>query len=141
LSVTRQEKEEWNPYVGPRPFRRDLDDQNRFFGRDEETEQILSLIYGHQLVLIYAQSGAGKTSLFNAQVAPELEKNGFQVLPVARVGIGFRNENVLGILAIPDIFPEQRSGICGGSGDNIIFSRKTVYLFRVKQNQYLGRAK
>src|SRR5262249_54555890 len=48
--------------------------------------------YGNQLVLIYAQSGAGKTSLFNAQVAPELEKNGFQVLPLARVGIGFRND-------------------------------------------------
>jgi hypothetical protein len=44
----------------------------------------------HQLVLIYAQSGAGKTSIFNAQVIPSLEEeHGCQVLPVGRVGIPF----------------------------------------------------
>jgi hypothetical protein len=42
--------------------------------------------------LIYAQSGAGKTSLFNAQIAPELDKNGFQVLPMTRVGIGLLDQ-------------------------------------------------
>ena len=77
-----------NPFVGPRSFKRDLQDQRIFFGRDDETEEIVSLIFSHQLVLVYAQSGAGKTSIFNAQVIPTLEKNGFDVLPVARVGIG-----------------------------------------------------
>jgi hypothetical protein len=36
--------------------------------------------------LIYAQSGAGKTSILNAQVTRVLEENGFRVLPVARPG-------------------------------------------------------
>src|SRR5215212_2655747 len=76
-----------DPYIGPRPFKRDIEDQKRFFGRDDETDEIVSLILGHKLVLIYAQSGAGKTSIFNAKVAPTLEKYGFQVLPTARVGI------------------------------------------------------
>ncbi len=75
------------PYVGPRPFKRDKDDQSRFFGRDVETNEIVSLITSHRLVLIYAQSGAGKTSIFNAQVTPELEIYGFEVLPMARVKI------------------------------------------------------
>ena len=48
----------------------------------------MSLIYSHPLVLVYAQSGAGKTSIFNARIAPTLENKGLQVLPVARVGIG-----------------------------------------------------
>src|ERR687884_159658 len=73
------------PYVGPRSFRRDVEDQSRFFGRDAETEEIVSLITSHRLVLIYAQSGAGKTSIFNAQVTPALESYGFNVLPLARV--------------------------------------------------------
>ena len=34
---------------------------------------------------MYAQSGAGKTSIFNAQVIPTLESRGFEALPVARV--------------------------------------------------------
>jgi hypothetical protein len=74
-----------DPFIGPRPFR--LEDQRLFFGRDKETNEILSLIFAHQLVLIYAQSGAGKTSILNAQVTPALEKYGYNVLPTARVGI------------------------------------------------------
>ena len=73
------------PYIGPRPFKRDKDDQSRFFGRDVETNEIVSLVTSHRLVLIYAQSGAGKTSIFNAQVTPKLEGYGFEVLPMARV--------------------------------------------------------
>ena len=75
------------PYVGPRPFRRDIQDRLRFFGRDTETDEIVSLITSHRLVLIYAQSGAGKTSVFNAQVTPALESYGFKVLPSARVQV------------------------------------------------------
>jgi YVTN family beta-propeller protein len=77
------DKEEFNPYVGPRPF--ELKDHEIFFGRSQETEEIVSLIFGHPVVLVYAESGAGKTSLFNAQVIPTLEEYSFQVLPIARV--------------------------------------------------------
>lgn len=75
------------PYLGPRSFKRTAEDQIRFFGRDHETDEIVSLISAHKLVLVYAQSGAGKTSIFNAQVIPALESHGFEVLPVARVQV------------------------------------------------------
>jgi hypothetical protein len=81
-----QRGEVLSPYVGPRPFGRSREDRERFFGRNHETEEIVTLIFSHQLVLIYAQSGAGKTSILNAAVTPELEKNGFEVLPLSRVG-------------------------------------------------------
>jgi YVTN family beta-propeller protein len=84
-TVTEEEQEIIDPFIGPRPFRRE--DQKLFFGRDKETNEILSLVFAHQLVLIYAQSGAGKTSILNAQVTPALEKYGYNVLPTARVGI------------------------------------------------------
>jgi YVTN family beta-propeller protein len=77
------DKEESNPYVGPRAF--EPEDKELFFGRSQETEELVSLIFAHPVVLVYAESGAGKTSLLNAQVIPTLEKSGFQVLPVARV--------------------------------------------------------
>lgn len=72
-----------NPYVGPRPFERD--DQDRFFGRDREANDLLSLIVANRVVVLYAQSGAGKTSLLNAQVAPLLEAEEFEVWPFARL--------------------------------------------------------
>ena len=73
-----------SPFKGLRPFTED--DKEWFFGRDDETDEILSLILGHKLVLLYGRSGAGKTSLLNAKIIPELKEEGFHVLPTARVG-------------------------------------------------------
>ena len=72
-----------NPYIGPRPYERG--DQSKFFGRNREARDLLALLLAERTVLFYAKSGAGKTSLLNAQVIPALEKEGFRVLPVARV--------------------------------------------------------
>ena len=71
------------PYVGPRPFERA--DREVFFGRSREIDDLVSLITAHRVVLLYAESGAGKTSLLNAGLGPQLEAEGFQVLPSARV--------------------------------------------------------
>ena len=73
-----------NPYIGPRPYERG--DRHNFFGRDRDARDLVALIMAEREVLFYAQSGAGKTSLLNAQVIPALEEEGFQVLPVTRVG-------------------------------------------------------
>jgi hypothetical protein len=85
------QREVLSPYVGPRPFGPSGEDRERFFGRNDETQEIVTLILNHQLVLIYAQSGTGKTSILNAAVTPELEKNGFEVLPLTRVGFSARS--------------------------------------------------
>jgi tetratricopeptide (TPR) repeat protein len=88
---------EVEPFVGPRPFKRE--DEALFFGREDESDQLLSLVVAQREVLLYAQSGAGKTSLLNAGLRPLLEARGgaaatdqrragaeaFEVLPMARV--------------------------------------------------------
>ena len=72
-----------SPFVGPRPFEKE--DSDRFFGRTRETEELLSLIIAHRAVLVYAQSGAGKSSLLRAGVIHRLEEQQYQVLRSARV--------------------------------------------------------
>jgi WD40 repeat protein len=72
-----------SPYVGPRPFEREH--APLFFGRDREANELISLIISHTEVLLYAQSGAGKSSLVNARLIPLLEAEDFDVLPPARV--------------------------------------------------------
>jgi hypothetical protein len=71
------------PYVGPRPFERQHAD--RFCARTREVNEAFSLIVAHPVLLIYAQSGAGKTSLVKAGLIPLLEQEELDVLPVARV--------------------------------------------------------
>ena len=72
-----------NPYVGPRPFTQR--ERNLFFGRDREANDLIPLVISERLVLFYAQSGAGKSSLINARLIPMLLERDFIVLPVARV--------------------------------------------------------
>jgi WD40 repeat protein len=71
------------PYVGPQPF----EEKNRsiFFGRTREINDLSSLVVAHGEVLLYAQSGAGKTSLLNAGLIPRLKVKGFQVRRPVRV--------------------------------------------------------
>ena len=71
-----------NPYVGPRTFARA--DSGMFFGREQEARDLLARVISERLLLFYAQSGAGKSSLINTRLAPGLEDEGFAVLPVAR---------------------------------------------------------
>lgn len=61
---------EVRPYVGPRPF--EESDRLFFFGRGDEAQHIVSLIVAHPVVLLHARSGAGKSSLVNADVIPRL---------------------------------------------------------------------
>lgn len=71
------------PYVGPRAFERR--DQQRFFGRNWEASQLLARIIAHPVVLLYARSGAGKSSLLNAKLVPMLKQEGCHVFPTVRV--------------------------------------------------------
>lgn len=72
-----------NPYVGPRTFSQQ--EADRFFGREVEARELLSLIIAERLVLFYAQSGAGKSSLINTRLIPQLREANYAVLPVGRV--------------------------------------------------------
>lgn len=72
-----------NPYIGPRTFLRE--EGELFFGRDREGRDIGALITSDRLVVFYAQSGAGKSSVVNTRVIPDMENNRYEVLPVGRV--------------------------------------------------------
>lgn len=74
-----------NPYPGPRPF--SSDEFKVFAGRDYEISELCSLIVAHQAVVLYGESGAGKSSLLSAGIFPTLKGKEVDVLPVSRVGI------------------------------------------------------
>ena len=63
------------PYRGIEPFR--YIDREIFFQREHETQKLLRLIVIHRGVLIYGESGAGKSSLINAGLIPLVEDEGF----------------------------------------------------------------
>jgi WD40 repeat protein len=80
---TAQQARVGNPYVGPRPFTQD--DADLFYGRDREARDLLAQVLSERMVLFYAQSGAGKTSLINSRLIPGLAAEGFAAPAVGRV--------------------------------------------------------
>ena len=75
-----------NPYVGPRSIGGVEHEGEKIYGRDRELADLLDLLIAERIVLLYSPSGAGKSSLLNAGIAPALARRRFQVQPVIRVG-------------------------------------------------------
>ena len=101
-----------NPYVGPTAFTEN--DSTRFFGRTEETRELASLVIARRAVLLYAQSGSGKTSLLQASLIPELKRRKrVETFPIARV-TGSDADLVSGNLyvknALAKLFPDGSHG-------------------------------
>ena len=71
------------PLSRPTPFKRG----EKLYGRERETAELLDLLIAERIVLLYSPSGAGKTSLVQAALIPELEDEGFRVLPIMRPGL------------------------------------------------------
>jgi WD40 repeat protein len=97
-----------NPYVGPRPF--EEAERDRFFGRDEEIRILAGLVMSRRASLLFAQSGAGKSSLLRAGLIPELagtrQPGGSDAPP------GYARMRVLPIATVGGVFP-------GGSGAQV----------------------
>jgi hypothetical protein len=62
-----------NPYRGPREFRRN----DQLPNRRQEARELTDLVVAERVVLLHSPSGAGKTSLIEAAVVHELEREGF----------------------------------------------------------------
>lgn len=60
------------PYKGLVPYTEE--DKDYFFGREREIALITANLMAHRLTLLYGVSGAGKSSVLNAGVAPRLRE-------------------------------------------------------------------
>jgi len=60
-------------YPGIKPFT--TEEQKLFFGRDKEIQNVLELIDLEKILVLYSKSGIGKSSLLNAGIIPQFEKN------------------------------------------------------------------
>ena len=60
-----------NPYVGLRPF--DVDESILFFGRNDQTLELLQRLHQRHFVAVVGSSGSGKSSLLRAGLIPALK--------------------------------------------------------------------
>ncbi|HEV2913219.1 MAG TPA: HEAT repeat domain-containing protein [Pyrinomonadaceae bacterium] len=72
-----------SPYPGAQSFDSMMTD--KFFGRDDEIEALMKHINEFPIILIYAPSGAGKSSLLNTRIRQRLNEQQYEFMKV-RVG-------------------------------------------------------
>lgn len=65
-----------NPFPGIDPY--SYSDRNIFFGRDTEGRDLIRLVVMYRGVLLFSDSGSGKSSLINARLVPLAIKEGYQ---------------------------------------------------------------
>ena len=100
------------PYPGLRPFR--YDESDIFFGRETQTDQLLSRLAHNRFLAVTGPSGCGKSSLVKAGMIPAL-RAGFMVEAGSRWRIcelrpGDRPLGRLArALALPDILGDDRT--------------------------------
>jgi len=80
-------------YPGTRAFQDKELDRRLFTGRDAEIRELCQRIVSHRIVVLYATSGTGKSSLLKAGVFPELRARGYLPLDVR---FDFAKERTLG---------------------------------------------
>ena len=78
-------KPDTNPYVGPRAFGH----KDKLYGRDRELLELTDLLVAERIVVLHSPSGAGKTSLIQANggLMSELRRQRFRPLPPVRVNL------------------------------------------------------
>jgi tetratricopeptide (TPR) repeat protein len=70
-SIVSSELSKQNPWPGLRAFGES--DRDYFFGRDREAAELFGLVQRSPVVVLYGQSGLGKTSLLQAGLFPRLK--------------------------------------------------------------------
>jgi hypothetical protein len=78
MSTTPQNKR----YPGVKPF--ETADKDLFFGRDSDIDNLLDLVWLEKLVVLFGKSGYGKSSLINAGILPDIEREAVPL--VVRLG-------------------------------------------------------
>ncbi|HET6994487.1 MAG TPA: ATP-binding protein, partial [Chitinophagaceae bacterium] len=105
-----------NPYRGPFSYKEG--DEDIFFGRNREVDELIDLIRKNQLTVLYGASGTGKTSLLHAKLLPQLKREYFHPIYI-RINFA-NNEDPLHLIRkrivdelriwdhqIPEFHPDQ----------------------------------
>jgi hypothetical protein len=80
LPISTSQASTRSRYPGTRPFSESPEDRQRFFGRQREGQQLYLRVLSVPLLVQFAKSGLGKTSLLQASLFPRLREKPF--LPV-----------------------------------------------------------
>jgi len=68
---SKSDKKEFNPFPGLRPFT--PEDSNLFFGRETESDEVISKLLKNRYITLIGSSGNGKSSLINGRVLPKIQ--------------------------------------------------------------------
>ena len=83
MTISKQSKtKSGHRYPGSHPFEDNEVDRRLFFGRERDKMSFLYKVNANRLVILYARSGLGKTSLINAGLKQALRDKGYVPLMI-----------------------------------------------------------
>ncbi len=116
-------------YPGAQPFADDELSSRIFFGRRQASTAVVDRVLANRLLVIYAKSGVGKTSLLCAGVAPRLRQEGYLPLTVRVNDVG-RGPLASALDGIRAEASRQDIECIAGSGESLWSFFRTVEFWR-----------
>jgi hypothetical protein len=116
-------------YPGAQPFSDDAISRKIFFGREREVVALSDQILANRMVVVYARSGLGKTSLLNAGVAQRLRDEGYMPL-IVRVNDVQNGPRASVLQGISDAAERQRIEYIAGDPSSLWSFFKTAEFWR-----------
>jgi hypothetical protein len=116
-------------YPGAQPFSDDDFSRKIFFGRENVSMTLTDQVLANRMVVVYAKSGLGKTSLLNAGLAPRLREGGYLPL-IVRVNDVQRGPLVSVLEGIRTEAERQRVEYVMGTPDSLWTFFKTAEFWR-----------
>jgi len=128
-------------YPGTQPFK--TEQKDIFFGRTEDIEELYQKISLESLVVLYAKSGLGKSSILNAGIIPKIEEEGkFNVINIRFGAYSETNEQLK--LPVVHSLNEIKSNLSYKEGNtflNKLIPIEKSFWYTVKQAQIQSESK
>ena len=121
-------------YPGIVPFRQE--DASVFRGRQRETREVTNLILTQKMLVLFAKSGMGKTSLLNAGVAPQLKKYGLSLINIRFNEIG-QEVKTNPVTRFMDQYRQAFADFYAGQPQPATFSSQTTLRQTLAHNQLI----
>jgi signal transduction histidine kinase/CheY-like chemotaxis protein len=106
----------------------DVDDRDLFFGREDEVQHLAARVAAHRFLVLFGQSGAGKTSLIKAGLLPDLSSRHFRTAYCRLTNRDARETLVELTGKLSAVHPPSPSDLCSKLVDSATGSNGLVVL-------------
>ena len=120
-----------NRYPGTQPFT--AEQKDLFYGRKQETEDLMKLIRFQQMVVLYGKSGLGKSSLLNTKIKQDVETHKIAEVFAVRFNAWTDGEETPLSKTVAALLPDAPTALSAIADNTLWYAAKSRQIVQQRQ--------